>query len=56
VNELYGQEELKRLQRKSARFVNRSSRHSYGRRASDGLEDGRVLSASGDNTTSWPCT
>jgi acyl-CoA hydrolase len=45
VNELYGEEELKRLQRKSARFVNTGLFVTLtGAVASDGLEDGRVLS------------
>jgi len=48
VNELYGQEELKRLQRKSARFVNTGLFVTLtGAVASDGLEDGRVLSGVG---------
>ncbi len=48
VNELYGDEELKRLQRKSARFVNTGLIATLsGAVASDGLEDGRVLSGVG---------
>jgi acyl-CoA hydrolase len=48
VNELYGQEELKRLQRTSARFVNTGLIVTLtGAVASDGLEDGRVLSGVG---------
>jgi len=48
VNELYGQEELKRLQRKSARFINTGLFVTLtGAVASDGLEDGRVLSGVG---------
>ncbi len=48
VNELYGKEELKRLQRKSARFVNTGLIVTLaGAVASDGLEDGRVLSGVG---------
>jgi hypothetical protein len=48
VNELYGQEELKRLQRKAARFVNTGLFVTLtGAVASDGLEDGRVLSGVG---------
>src|SRR5947207_5145907 len=48
VNELYGEEELKRLQRKSARFVNTGLFVTLtGAIASDGLEDGRVLSGVG---------
>jgi acyl-CoA hydrolase len=48
VNELYGQEELKRLQRKAARFVNTGLIVTLtGAVASDGLEDGRVLSGVG---------
>jgi len=48
VNELYGQEELKRLQRKDARFVNSGIIATLGgAMASDGLEDGRVVSGVG---------
>ena len=48
VNELYGSEELKRLQRKAARFVNTGLIATLtGAVASDGLEDGRVLSGVG---------
>jgi hypothetical protein len=48
VNELYGEEELKRLQRTSARFVNTGLIVTLtGAVASDGLEDGRVLSGVG---------
>jgi acyl-CoA hydrolase len=48
VNELYGEEELKRLQRKAARFVNTGLIVTLGGAvASDGLEDGRVLSGVG---------
>ncbi len=48
VNELYGDEEIKRLQRKSARFVNTGLFVTLtGAVASDGLEDGRVLSGVG---------
>jgi acyl-CoA hydrolase len=48
VNELYGEEELKRLQRKAARFVNTGLFVTLtGAIASDGLEDGRVLSGVG---------
>jgi acyl-CoA hydrolase len=48
VNELFGEEELKRLQRKSARFVNTGLIATLtGAIASDGLEDGRVLSGVG---------
>jgi acyl-CoA hydrolase len=48
VNELFGQEELKRLQRKSARFVNTGLIVTLtGAVASDGLDDGRVLSGVG---------
>ena len=48
VNELYGEEELKRLQRKAARFVNTGLIVTLtGAVASDGLEDGRVLSGVG---------
>ena len=48
VNELYGQEELKRAQRKAARFVNTGLFVTLsGAVASDGLEDGRVLSGVG---------
>ena len=48
VNQLYGHEELKRLQRKAARFVNTGLFVTLaGAVASDGLEDGRVLSGVG---------
>jgi acyl-CoA hydrolase len=48
VNELYGEEELKRLQRTAARFVNTGLIVTLtGAVASDGLEDGRVLSGVG---------
>ncbi|PYS70050.1 MAG: acetyl-CoA hydrolase, partial [Acidobacteria bacterium] len=48
VNELYGEEELKRPQRQAARFVNTGLVVTLtGAVASDGLEDGRVLSGVG---------
>jgi acyl-CoA hydrolase len=48
VNELFGQEALKRLQRKAARFINTGLIVTLtGAVASDGLEDGRVLSGVG---------
>jgi acyl-CoA hydrolase len=48
VNELYGDEELKRLQRTDARFVNTGLVVTLtGAVASDALEDGRVLSGVG---------
>jgi acyl-CoA hydrolase len=48
VNELFQDEELKRLQRKAARFVNTGLIVTLvGAVASDGLEDGRVLSGVG---------
>ncbi len=48
VNELYGQEELKRLQRRDARFINTGMIATLaGAVASDGLEDGRVVSGVG---------
>jgi acyl-CoA hydrolase len=48
VNELFGEEELKRLQRKAARFVNTGLFATLtGSIVSDGLEDGRVLSGVG---------
>jgi acyl-CoA hydrolase len=48
VNELFGEEELKRLQRKAARFVNTGLFATLtGSVVSDGLEDGRVLSGVG---------
>src|SRR5205085_4617266 len=48
VNKLYGEEELKRLQRKAARFVNTGLIATLtGAVASEGLEDGRVLSGVG---------
>jgi acyl-CoA hydrolase len=48
VNELYGHEELKRLQRKEARFVNTGLVATLtGAVASDALEDGRVVSGVG---------
>jgi acyl-CoA hydrolase len=48
VNELFGDEELKRLQRNDARFVNTGLIATLtGAIASDGLEDGRVISGVG---------
>ena len=48
VNQLYGQEELKRAQRKAARFINSGLIATLsGAVASDMLEDGRVLSGVG---------
>ncbi|WP_213878193.1 acetyl-CoA hydrolase/transferase C-terminal domain-containing protein [Pseudomonas sp. dw_358] len=48
INELYGQESLKRLQRRDARFVNTVfSVTLLGAAASDQLEDGRVVSGVG---------
>jgi acyl-CoA hydrolase len=48
VNQLYGQEELKRLQRKDARFVNTGLVVTLsGAMNSDALEDGRVISGVG---------
>jgi acyl-CoA hydrolase len=48
VNELYGEEGLKRLQRKAARFVNTGMVVTLlGAVASDGLEDGRIVSGVG---------
>jgi acyl-CoA hydrolase len=48
VNQLYGQEEVKRLQRKDARFVNTGLIVTLtGAVNSDALEDGRVLSGVG---------
>jgi acyl-CoA hydrolase len=48
VNQLYGQEELKRLQRKDARFVNTGLVAALsGAVNSDALEDGRVISGVG---------
>ncbi len=48
VNELFGDEELKRLQRRAARFINTGLIVTLmGAVASDGFEDGRVLSGVG---------
>src|SRR5476651_191819 len=48
INELYGQEELKRLQRLDARFVNTAFTMTLlGAGVADQLEDGRVLSGVG---------
>jgi acyl-CoA hydrolase len=48
INELYGQEELKRLQRLDARFINTAFTMTLlGAAVSDQLEDGRVLSGVG---------
>jgi hypothetical protein len=48
VNQLYGQEELKRLQRKDARFINTGLVVTLsGAVCSDALEDGRVVSGVG---------
>ncbi|MCS3467894.1 acyl-CoA hydrolase [Pseudomonas sp. JUb42] len=48
INELYGNEELKRLQRRDARFINSTFKMTLmGAAVSDQLEDGRVLSGVG---------
>ena len=48
INELYGQEALKRLQRRDARFVNSAFTATLlGAAVADQLEDGRVLSGVG---------
>ena len=48
INELYGQEDLKRLQRRDARFVNSAfTATMLGAAVADQLEDGRVLSGVG---------
>ena len=48
INELYGQEELKRLQRVDARFINSAFTVTLlGAAVADQLEDGRVLSGVG---------
>ncbi|MGH8385177.1 MAG: acetyl-CoA hydrolase/transferase C-terminal domain-containing protein [Pseudomonas sp.] len=48
INELYGQEELKRLQRLDARFINTAFTVTLlGAAVADQLEDGRVLSGVG---------
>lgn len=48
VNELYGDEELKRMQRRDARFINTAFTATLmGAAVSDQLEDGRVLSGVG---------
>lgn len=48
INELYGQEELKRLQRRDERFVNSAFTATLlGAAVADQLEDGRVLSGVG---------
>ncbi|MDU9394787.1 acetyl-CoA hydrolase/transferase C-terminal domain-containing protein [Pseudomonas sp. zfem002] len=48
INELYGQESLKRLQRRDARFINTVfSMTLMGAAVADQLEDGRVLSGVG---------
>jgi acyl-CoA hydrolase len=48
VNQLYGDEELKREQRKKARFVNRAlAATALGAVTSDGLADGRIVSGVG---------
>ncbi|NUU33678.1 acetyl-CoA hydrolase/transferase family protein [Pseudomonas sp. C2B4] len=48
INELYGQEELKRLQRVDARFINTAFTMTLlGAGVADQLEDGRVLSGVG---------
>ncbi|WP_339545302.1 acetyl-CoA hydrolase/transferase C-terminal domain-containing protein [Pseudomonas sp. RA_35y_Pfl2_P32] len=48
INELYGQEELKRLQRRDARFINSAFTVTLmGAGVADQLEDGRVLSGVG---------
>lgn len=48
VNQLYGSENLKRLQRKKARFINTVFlAHGLGAATSDGLENGKVVSGVG---------
>ncbi|WP_338522122.1 acetyl-CoA hydrolase/transferase C-terminal domain-containing protein [Pseudomonas batumici] len=48
INELFGQEELKRLQRRDARFINSAFTMTLlGAGVADQLEDGRVLSGVG---------
>ncbi len=48
VNHLYGEESLKRLHRKQARFINTVFlAHALGAATSDGLEDGQVVSGVG---------
>ncbi len=48
INELYGNEELKRLQRRDARFINSAFTMTLlGAAVSDQLQDGRVLSGVG---------
>ncbi len=48
VNQLYGDEQLKRIQRKKARFVNSAlMATALGAVVSDGLEDGRIVSGVG---------
>ncbi len=48
INQLYGHEEIDRLQRKNARFVNTCMKVTLlGNVVSDGLEDGRVVSGVG---------
>ena len=48
INELYGQEELKRRQRRDARFINTAFGMTLlGAGVADQLEDGRVLSGVG---------
>ncbi|NNF35865.1 MAG: acetyl-CoA hydrolase [Saprospiraceae bacterium] len=48
VNQLYGHEELDRLHRKNARFINTCMMQTLaGAAVSDGLEDGRVVSGVG---------
>lgn len=48
INQLYGHEELDRLHRRDARFVNTSMMMTlFGAAVSDGLEDGRVVSGVG---------
>ena len=48
INELYGQEDLKRLQRRDARFMNSAFTATLlGAAVADQLEDGRVLSGVG---------
>ena len=48
INHLYGHEEIDRLQRKNARFINTCMKVTLsGHVVSDGLEDGRVISGVG---------
>jgi hypothetical protein len=55
INQLYGQEDLKRAQRRKARFMNTTMMVTLlGAAASDALESARWSAAWAASTTLWP--